>query len=146
MSLIHYAQNLIPKTQLMKKIYFVIVLASLISSQLTAQTFKAINDTIDLYPGVPKTFNLLANDTVPAGDSLKILYTNPDNNLLIITQIYKGIFTYLLKPKWGFNGDLRGTYTIQDKTINKVSSAAILFRIHDHSYDSLDIKDRKSVV
>ena len=130
----------------MKKIYLLLILASIISSQLTAQTLQAVNDTIDLYPGVPKTVNLLANDTIPTGDSLKITSGIPGSTLITFTHNYKGFFTYLVKPIWGFNGNVSGTYSIQDYTINKTSSAAILFRIHDHSYDSLDINNVSAVI
>jgi hypothetical protein len=39
-----------------------------------------------------------------------------------------------------------GYYTIIDYTLNKSSSANILFRIHDHSYDSLDINNVKAAI
>jgi len=112
--------------------------------QLSAQTLKAVNDTIDLYPGIPKTVNLLENDTVPPGDSIKITGGGTGGNLLTITNAYKGFFTYLVKPIWGFNGNLSGSYTIFDYMLSKSSSANILFRIHDHSFDSLDINNVKA--
>jgi hypothetical protein len=115
--------------------------------QLSAQIFKAVNDTVDLYPGVPKTVNLLANDTVPFGDSLRITGGNSGSLPLIsITNRYLGFLTYLVKPLWGFNGNLTGNYTIYDLTLGKSTSADILFRIHDHSYDSLDINNVKAAI
>ena len=32
-------------------------------------SFKAVNDTVDLIPGIPVTIDLMANDTIPAGDT-----------------------------------------------------------------------------
>jgi len=117
---------------------------SLVSSfQLKAQTLKAVNDTIDLYPGISKIVNLLDNDTVPLGDSLKLTFNIPTQ--ISDTNIYQGFYTFLFKP-WGFNGNLAGHYTIHDYTINKNSRADILFRIHDHSYDSLDINNVKAAI
>ena len=128
----------------MKKSYLVILFVLLFSSpQLTAQTLKAVNDTIDLYPGIPKTINLLENDTVPFGDSLKLTLEIP--TLISDTNIYKGFYTFLVNP-WGFNGNLAGHYTIHDYTLGKNSTATILFRIHDHSYDSLDINNVKAAI
>ncbi|MGA2822705.1 MAG: hypothetical protein ABSE72_04185, partial [Bacteroidales bacterium] len=80
-----------------KRIYIIFLLLILLSSlvsffQLKAQTLKAINDTVDLYPGISKTVNLLENDTVPYGDSLKITGGNATSNLITTTPIFKGFF------------------------------------------------------
>jgi len=112
----------------------------------SSQTFKAVNDTVDLYPGVPKTVNLLANDTIPLGDSLRITGGVPPGTLISHTNPYKGFFTYTVQPLWGFDGNLSGTYSVVDYTINNSSTAHILFRIHDHSYDSLDINNVKAEI
>jgi len=125
-----------------KLIYILMFLFS--SFQLCAQTLKAVNDTVDLYPGVPKMVNLLANDTVPYGDSIRITGGSVGGQILSVTNTYRGFFTYLLKPIWGYNGTLSSSYTIFDITLEKSSSASILFRIHDHSYDSLDINNVKA--
>ncbi len=111
--------------------------------QIKAQTLKAVNDTIDLYPGIPETVNLLENDTVPFGDSLKITVdiSDPVND----TNIYMGFYTFIVKLL-GSNGNLKGHYTIRDYTLGKNSTADILFRIHDHSYDSLDINNVKAAI
>jgi hypothetical protein len=125
----------------------VLLLPFLFSSLRTeAQQFKAVNDTIDLYPGIPKTFNLLANDTIPTDDSIKIIGGIPAGNLITGTNVYKGFFNYLVIPKWGFNGNVSGGYSIINYTLGKISSANILFRIHDHSYDSLDINNVKAEI
>ncbi|MCX6245263.1 MAG: T9SS type A sorting domain-containing protein [Bacteroidetes bacterium] len=122
----------------------IILMGVLFASQTRAQTLTAVNDTVDLYPGIPKTVNLLENDTVPYGDSLKITGGGSGGNLVTITNTNMGFFTFLVQPVWGFNGNLTGTYTIIDYTLSKTSSAHILYRIHDHSYDSLDINNVKA--
>ncbi|MCX6251157.1 MAG: T9SS type A sorting domain-containing protein [Bacteroidetes bacterium] len=135
---------------MMLKIYSILltlfILIFLISSPpLRSQTLKAVNDTMDLYPGVPKTVNLLDNDTVPYGDSIKVTGGgSPGSRLITITYNYIGFITYLVKPYWGFNGNQAGSYTILDYTLGTSSNAHILFRIHDHSYDSLDINNVKA--
>ncbi|MEI6899526.1 MAG: T9SS type A sorting domain-containing protein [Bacteroidota bacterium] len=114
---------------------------------LMGQTVKAVNDTIDLYPGVPRVFNLLANDTVPMGDSIKVLGGNSSGEPpIVVTSNYLGFKTYTVSPLWGFNGNLTGSYTIFDYTLSKNSKGYILFRIHDRSYDSLDINNVKAAI
>jgi hypothetical protein len=111
----------------------------------SSQTFKAVNDTVDLYPIVPTTVNLLANDTIPFGDSVRVSLSFPMSPPITDTNIYKGFFTFQTKIS-GFYGTQLGTYSIYDHTLNKSSSAQILFRIHDHSYDSLDINNVKAAI
>lgn len=113
--------------------------------QLSAQTLKAVNDTIDLYPGVPKLVDLLQNDTVPYGDSIKVTVGIPTSTPITNTNYLKGFFTFLATT-WGFYENPIGTYTIHDYTINKNFIGNILFRIHDHSYDSLDINNVKAAI
>jgi hypothetical protein len=105
---------------------------------------KAINDTIDLIPEIGKTFDLLANDTVPFGDSIQI-YVNTGTLSIANTHNYKGFYTFLTNS-WGFYGTFTGSYRIHDFTINKNSNATIFFRFHDHSYDSLDINNVKAAI
>jgi len=131
----------------LKNYAFFLCLILSFSNSAQSQNLKAVNDTIDLIPGIPKMINLLDNDTIPNGDSIKIVGANPAGNALITTlNSYRGIFTYLVRPLWGFNGSVSTIYTIIDLTIGKTSSAKILFRIHDHSYDSLDINNVKAAI
>lgn len=112
-----------------------------ITVQLAGQTLKAVNDTIDLIPGVPKTVYLLANDTIPAGDSINVKGgTSFPGNLVRNTWKNNGWYTYVA-PYWGFNGKVEGTYIVTDVTIVKTSVGRIVFRIHDQSYDSLTINN-----
>ena len=120
---------------------FLATMLMAVAGQLSGQSFRAVNDTIDLVPGIPKTVNLLANDTIPTGDSVKISGgTSFTRSLVIWTWKNQGWFTYVA-DQWGFNGNAQGTYTITDLTIQKTSAAKIIFRIHDHSYDSLEINN-----
>lgn len=132
----------------MKHLYFPILILSVFFSShgVSAQTFKAVNDTIDLYPGIPKTVNILENDTIPFGDSIKVSGGGTGGNLITITNTYLGFYTFLVKPIWGFNGNLSGSYMIIDYTLSRTSSAHILYRIHDHSYDSLEINNVKAAI
>ncbi len=115
------------------------------SIQLSAQKLKAVNDTIDLYPGFAKTVNLIANDTIPYSDSINVTVSIPVSTPITDTNNYKGFFTFLAKT-WGFYSKPTGTYSLHDYTINKTSVGNILFRLHDHSYDSLDINNVKAAI
>ncbi|MGA3013831.1 MAG: T9SS type A sorting domain-containing protein [Bacteroidales bacterium] len=111
---------------------------------INAQTLKAVNDTIDLIPEIGKTFDLMANDTIPLGDSIQI-YVNTGTLSIANTHNYKGFYTFFTNT-WGFYGTFTGSYMVRDFTINKNSNATIFFRIHDHSYDSLDINNVKAAI
>ena len=123
-----------------------ILLLSISPFQMISQTVKAVNDTIDLYPGIPVTINLLGNDTVPFGDSIQVRGGAYPGALVGIINKYKGFFTYLTQPIWGYDGSGTAIYQVIDYTLGKSSSAAILFRIHDHSYDSLSINNVKAAI
>ncbi len=122
------------------KILYAIILFML-AANLTGQTLTAVNDTIDLVPGVPKTVYLLSNDTIPAGDSIKVTGgTSFSPSMVNASWKNRGWFTYVARY-WGFNGSVEGTYAVTDVTIQKASTARIVFRIRDHSYDSLAINN-----
>jgi hypothetical protein len=132
----------------MKKHYLLIFILSvfLSSYQMSAQTLRAVNDTVDLYPGIPKTVNLLENDTVPFGDSITITGGGSGAFLITVLNSYKGFFTYLVQPIWGCDTTVSGTYRIIDYTLVENSTAVIFFRIHDHSFDTLDINNVKAAI
>jgi hypothetical protein len=122
------------------KILYSIILFLLVGN-LTGQTLTAVNDTIDLVPGIPKTVYLLANDTIPAGDSLRIIGGTSFSPSMISTPWKnKGWFTYVA-PHWGFNGKVVATYTVVDVTLQQSSSAKVVIRIRDRSYDSLAVNN-----
>src|ERR1035437_1296945 len=105
---------------------------------LQSQGIHLVADTIDLTPLIPKTVNILANDIIPAGDSI-IVYgggsefiravTNPDKTVTF-TANYFG-------DHWGEPDTLTWHYSVQDFTLDTIVSAPLYFRIRDYSYDSL---------
>jgi hypothetical protein len=132
----------------MKKIftYLIPCLVLILSGNtgLFSQTghLKANNDTIDLVPGIGLTVNLLANDTIPAGDSVRVVPQFPTNILHSGVSGQPG--TYVFTARWGFNGNYTGKYflwNVKDTSIMDTSFADILFRVRDHSYDSLEINN-----
>ncbi|MEI6683085.1 MAG: T9SS type A sorting domain-containing protein [Bacteroidota bacterium] len=113
----------------------------LVAGTLTAQTFKAVNDTVDLVPGVPVTICLLANDTIPAGDSVTISGgVNFTRSLVTSTWKSRGWFTYVANH-WGYQGMATSLYTVTDVITQKTSTAKVVCRIRDNSYDSLIVNN-----
>lgn len=133
----------------MKKIFtffipcFAFVLAGNSGAYSQATHLKALNDTVDLIPGIPTTINLLANDSIPPGDSITVMgggATCPGSTITKSGSM--GLFTYT--ANWGYNGECTGSYVLwnrKDTAAMDTSHAKILFRIHDHSYDSLDLNN-----
>src|ERR1039457_1209407 len=113
----------------------------LIAQSGPSQIVKAVDDTVYLVPEIPVTINLLANDTFPISDSIRILPLTIPHIQIKITYSNLGFFTFQEEPYWGFHDTIQGSYTLVDYTLQKTSSAKILFRCHDHSYDSLDINN-----
>lgn len=133
----------------MKKIFtffiscFVFVLTGNLVAVSQVTHLKAVNDTLDLIPGIPTTINLLANDSIPPGDSVIVLggFANCPSHIGIDGS--GGNYTYTVQ-NWGYNGNCHGSYFLwnkKDTAIMDTSNAKILFRIHDRSYDSLDLNN-----
>ena len=120
-------------TQFLALLTFAILLFS--SWSMQGQTLTANNDTLDLIPGIPATINILANDVYPPGDSIRISGAMPGGEV-IRTAVSGGNMTYLA-VWWGFGGTSSVRYLLIDSTTGTSSTAKIIFRIHDHSYDSL---------
>jgi hypothetical protein len=103
---------------------------------------KARNDTVDLYTGVPVTVDLTANDSIPPGDSIHVMGggTGACSGHATL-QTSGNLFTYTALS--GYNGECTGQYILRDDygTGIDTSSANILFRFHDHSFDSLYINN-----
>lgn len=113
--------------------------------ELNGQTFKAVDDTIDMVPGFTKTVNLLANDTISAGDSVRITGgLGAGSGKVISTWHYLGMFTYLV-PKRGVGNLVIGTYTLINVSSSQVSTARMIFRIRDKSYDTLQVNDLAAI-
>ena len=102
-----------------------------------ADTLLAVNDTIDVIPGIPATVDLLANDSVPAGDSLILLIYDP---YCSYTTGSDGV-TFVFHA-WGYTGYQVSNYRIMDYKSGVFSNyAKLVFRVHDHSYDYLDVNN-----
>ena len=101
-----------------------------------SQTLQAVNDTIDLVPGITVTVDLLSNDTVPPGDSIRVMGVSTGSGWIQKTLVSGGTYTFLA-PHWGCPGIFTGSYVLRDFTLNEISNAALIFRIRDHSVDSL---------
>jgi len=103
---------------------------------------KAMNDTIDLYPGVPVVYDILANDTIPADDTIKNVFVGGTGLLQCQKahdSTWKWVFTFTV-PSWGYGGDTSFSYRLLTMSLD-TNSAKILFRIHDKSYSYLDINN-----
>jgi len=103
--------------------------------------FKAVNDTVDLVPGIPTTFNLMANDIFTSGDTIHLVLGINCYGILIKDSTVTGIKTFTAIP--GYNVNCHGSYMLY-KLANPLvdtSHAQVFFRIHDHSFDSLNINN-----
>ncbi len=108
-------------------------------SALRGQSVQAVNDTIDIVPGIPVTIDLLANDIYPAGDSVHV-YCGAWSGIYY-EHYTKGIYTFEVRY-WGHNGTRLGQYWFADiTTLDTSLVAAIIFRVRDYSYDSLTINN-----
>lgn len=106
------------------------------------RSLRAVNDTIDLYPGIPLVYDILANDLIPANDTIRIIAMGG----LVPVQCQKNhdpawqwTFTFTV-PFWGFGGEVHATYKLFTMQMD-TSSAKILIRIHDKSYSYLNINN-----
>jgi len=120
-------------TQFLTLLTFAILL--FFSWNMQGQTLTANNDTVDLIPGFPQTINVLANDIIPAGDSIKVTPGLPSGGV-VMTYKSVGTMTFLVQ-NWGYAEDETGIYRLIDLTSGDTSMANIFFRIHDYSFDSL---------
>ncbi|MCX6267995.1 MAG: T9SS type A sorting domain-containing protein [Bacteroidetes bacterium] len=101
---------------------------------------KAVNDTIDLYPGVELYYNILGNDTISSTDTLRIVSLNGGGR--VVCRKFHGAtwqFSFSIS-KWGNNNDVIGSYILSTMS-GDTGSAKILFRIHDNSFGYLDINN-----
>ena len=107
------------------------------------RSLKAMNDTIDLYPGIPVVFDILANDSIPANDTIRIISVNGGNHVVCQKthdSTWKWVFTFKISYWGGYSGDLMGSYKFYTMSMD-TSSAKILYRIHDKSFSFLDINN-----
>ena len=119
---------------------FIFLIVICLYSPAQAGNLKAVNDTIDLYPGIPLVYNILANDTISASDSIRIIAINGAGHVLC-QKVHGAVWVFTFSVAgWGFGGELHGGYKIYTMSMD-TSSAQILFRIHDKSYAYLDINN-----
>jgi hypothetical protein len=125
-----------------RKIYLLtLILICLSAGPVFSQQTKAVNDTINLVPGYPKTVNLLINDSFPPGDSVFITGgTSIGGGVIKATWHQGGYYTYLAENR-GIGNLLLGKYKLHNATTGDTSTAQLVFRIWDHSYETLDIND-----
>ncbi len=120
--------------------FLICMMVSLIAiSNMQAQTFQLNGDTIDLMPGIPATYNLLANDVIPQGDS--IIAQGGNSTLGSVTATHSGgNFTFTANASGNNVGApalQHGTYRVIDFTLDSMAVGQLVFRIRDRSYDSL---------
>ena len=125
----------------LKMVFGVIFLTALCFQSFSqVGNLKAVNDTIDLYPGIPKVYNILANDTISPNDTIRIIGLSGGNH--VHCQKIHGatwVFTFTA-ASWGYGGEIQGFYRLYTMSMD-TSSAVILFRIHDASYAYLEINN-----
>ncbi|MCX6248843.1 MAG: T9SS type A sorting domain-containing protein [Bacteroidetes bacterium] len=114
-----------------------ILTGMLCCNSLQAQ-ITLVNDTIDLTPLIPKTVDVLANDIIPPGDSIKVI--GGGGIYVHIAGQAGGTFTFVANYQgiqWGAPPIVTGSYHVIDYTLDTNASALLVFRIRDYSYDSL---------
>ena len=116
--------------------FLILTITLLVTGNLQGQTLKANNDTLDLIPGIPATINILANDIIPSGDSVRIIGGVPSSGGITRISVSGGTMTFIVQH-WGSGFDTISKYRLMDVTSGDTSSAKIFFRVHDHSFDSL---------
>ena len=105
----------------------------------------AVNDTVDITPGIPVTVNILANDSIPAGDSVGIVFTTPWIAYMAATINPNHTVTFTLNH-WGYTGFKAKGYKLHDFTSGTFSPVGlVVFRIHDRSSEYLDINNVKAL-
>lgn len=131
-----------------KHIYgFILLLGILIQvisgSNLQAQGIILVNDTIDLTPLIPKTVDILANDVIPPGDSIRIICSGT-SGFVYVTGHSGGSYTFVANyfgNSWGAPPVVTGSYHVIDYTLDTNATALLIFRIRDNSYDSLTVNN-----
>lgn len=104
-------------------------------------TLQAVDDTIDLYPQIPTVYNILANDSIPAGDTVKNVIIST-NNYITCAKQGNSVFTFTLRI-WGCGPESSTKYLVLTQS-GDTSSATIHFKIHDRSFAYLDINNVKA--
>lgn len=101
----------------------------------------AVNDTADIWPGIPITLNLLANDTIPEGMEVRVITSSSSVPELNATINPDKTVTFQL-DRWGYQGEHWKVYCLQD--INNLvvfASARVIFKVHDHSFAYIGVNN-----
>ena len=127
-----------------------VVLLIVFCSQAFSQArgLRAVNDTIDLYPGIPVTYDILANDTIPAGAIVKMIYIGRLASASLtpvfsITKSHDTAYHWTITfqvGNLGYDGELPFLYRVWTLPFDS-STALISIRIHDKSYGYLDVNN-----
>ncbi len=110
-------------------------------------SLQAFNDTIDLYPNIPVVCDILANDFIPAGDTIRYITVGgvsgqPAIRILVgkvSDSTWKWKFTFTLTSR-GFNGNAWGKYLLRAVPFD-TATGQILYRIHDRSFSYININN-----
>ncbi len=120
-----------------------ILMQMFLHEPIYAQGIILVNDTIDLTPLIPKTVNILANDIIPAGDSIRIICGG--DGYVSITNQSGGSITFIANylDTWGWGAPpvVLGNYHVWDYTLQTSATALLVFHIRDNSYDSLTVNN-----
>jgi hypothetical protein len=111
-----------------------------ITSLLVAQnrSFFAANDTIDVTPFVPTVFDILANDTIPAGDTISWV-SGGGSEFVICTNVLNKTFSFTARDL-PYNGKDSSMYTIMLKS-GVHTQGKIIFHVHNQGFGFLDINN-----
>lgn len=121
-----------------KIVLFSILFFFTLTIQAQKVSFQANNDTIDVYPFVPQVFNILANDSIPPGDTIFRIIGGGSQH--VSCQIDSNTTFTFKVGFWGFGNTDSSTYTILMKS-GISTKGKIIFHIHDHSFAYLDINN-----
>lgn len=111
---------------------------------LQAQRFNpvAVNDTADITPGIPVTLNLLANDTIIPGDSIRVIIAGNPGPAYLNNKLNPDRTVTFVLDRWGYSGIITKGYSLKDVTQGTVSKVAMIyFRVHDNSFAYLDLNN-----
>ena len=125
-----------------KNLFFLVLLSTIVIQALSQNYPIAVNDTVygDIY--TPITFNVLANDYDPDGDSLIIchIFTLPSNILAGASEIQdSNAVIYLSYQAVGW---IKVPYLVCDKhNPNSAAVGALWIKVNNPSFDTLNINN-----
>lgn len=130
-----------PKNGLFLPVFLLTFFISDAFAQAQRNAPIAVNDTVNITPFIPVTVNILANDTIAAGDSIKIIFFGGGLSYIFSTIDTGGNVTFEEKH-WGNSEFQYLYYQVRDYTNGTISdTATILFINHDQSFGYLDINN-----